>query len=493
MDGIPQPVPLVQRLPVELLTKIFSVHRKFFKPPFREADEQGYGNARYPDEVSRLAHSDLLALGRVCSQWHAVAIKTPALWSDVELNPVLWEKGSVSPVVLELLRRALERSANAPLDLLITHNPSAEPPPASVLALLSAESKRWRTFRGPVFLFDVHGRLGHLEQLHIETSSSISPSPAFFGALPSLRSLSVPVSNAMLETVVSAGILFEHLTRCAFRFTLPDHGRLVSKTLPFATALPPGADLLLFFDLTEADSTMVEIPLSTLQISSLTLEIECSDNHKTIGAIFARLVLPRLASLSLVSHTYTDFMNVYPVAWPHNTFCELSARSGFATTLLDLNLYDVKIGRDDLLKCLRRLPALERLALSDHVSDHGRAMYLLDDNLFRALTMHGGETESKDDDTAPLVPRLRALRLRSGFKPRGFTDHVFAAFIVSRVRGMSSSGDSPAQLLLPVFDVSIKAVEDYYRNIDPKAAAGLEKYIASGELAFEWGYLYYDI
>ncbi|KAJ7154060.1 hypothetical protein C8R46DRAFT_808430, partial [Mycena filopes] len=69
--------------------------------------------------MTTLAHGPILTLSQVCIRWHSVALGTPSLWNDIVLNGVLWATPECFDLAMRVLRFALERSANHPLDLTV--------------------------------------------------------------------------------------------------------------------------------------------------------------------------------------------------------------------------------------------------------------------------------------------------------------------------------------------------------------------------------------
>ncbi|KAJ7112278.1 hypothetical protein C8R44DRAFT_632194, partial [Mycena epipterygia] len=78
----------VRRLPSELLVEIFALCNISFAPVFEKVD---IDSASLEIEMSRLAHSSLLTVSQVCARWHSITMGTSVLWSNLQLDSVLWQ------------------------------------------------------------------------------------------------------------------------------------------------------------------------------------------------------------------------------------------------------------------------------------------------------------------------------------------------------------------------------------------------------------------
>ncbi|KAJ7649027.1 hypothetical protein DFH06DRAFT_944798, partial [Mycena polygramma] len=87
----------VRRLPSEILAEIFALCWDSFTPFMEDVD---CDSVSLPTEIARLAHAPLLNLSRVCVRWHNIALGTPALWSRIELEAILW---TAAPSRLEVI------------------------------------------------------------------------------------------------------------------------------------------------------------------------------------------------------------------------------------------------------------------------------------------------------------------------------------------------------------------------------------------------------
>ncbi|KAJ7112155.1 hypothetical protein C8R44DRAFT_932753 [Mycena epipterygia] len=127
----------IRRLP---FVEIFALCSAEFTPTFTDGPALGL----FPLQIAfmRLAHGPRRALSRVCTRWHGVAMGTPALWTRLDLDTVLWRTPAFTRTATVLLVGALERGGNSLLTVELTLDEHFPPTPA--LALLTAHSARWQ-------------------------------------------------------------------------------------------------------------------------------------------------------------------------------------------------------------------------------------------------------------------------------------------------------------------------------------------------------------
>ncbi|KAJ7078818.1 hypothetical protein C8R43DRAFT_1083295 [Mycena crocata] len=130
----------------------------------------------------------------ICHRWRAVALATPALWADIQINLENW----TSPGREQLLRTALERSGSGPLHIDISALSTASSTEA--FDLLMAASHRWKdaTLNVPATLYSRMTALGiespaleHLRMHLVFSDTSEVPHGiiGFVEAAPVLRTL----------------------------------------------------------------------------------------------------------------------------------------------------------------------------------------------------------------------------------------------------------------------------------------------------------------
>ncbi|KAJ7476761.1 hypothetical protein FB451DRAFT_1243897 [Mycena latifolia] len=417
--------PPIHRLPSELLVVIFASCWSSFTPAFQDTN----GAATFEVEISRLAHAPLLELSRVCGRWHTIAIGTPSLWNEIQLDGVLWS----SPIpkqanALRLLQLALERGGNSPLTLMIRNDYDAVAY-GPALDLLAAHSERWQAaaFGCPLDIFTglaaAKGKLSRLEYLEIhlwdgeDNSTDLS---SIFEVAPRLQDLTfgdcspLAMSNFPLAQLswLACLSLFPHDIPTVVSWT-PRLGHAAELRLQFSLILQLPSDTL------DLDIAPVTSDLASLYIEVMD-PFHPPHSSQALGSIFRALTLPCLNKLELESKEYPHF----PLTWSHAPFISMCTRSSFDAHLQSLDIYDVHISHADLLECLSCLPSLERLAISDHqlVADDGVAEVLITNALLAQLTL--------SPDSPDLIPRLRSISCQSLLQ---FDDSAFLAFVLSRV------------------------------------------------------------
>ncbi|KAJ7077698.1 hypothetical protein B0H15DRAFT_1003496 [Mycena belliarum] len=413
----------IHTLPSELLAEIFALCWHAFTPSFPDTHD----SVSIEVEIRRLAHAPLLELSQVCSRWHAIAVGTPSLWSDICLDSVLWRPALRNPTrVTTLLKAALERGGNASIILTI-RNDFDSLPPALVVALLVAHSERWKKLAigcdGPVLaLFSgIAGRLSRLDYLEIYVSEEGPEDMTVFEVAPRLTDVTYSGDSAS----ALGRFPLEQLWCLTCMALTPLELPII---ISLARRLPSAGELRLQFSLVDQPSDealQYDIPPVTSDIGILFVEVVDPfypfHSEQTLGGLFESLTLPSLDKIELESSEYPRLL----LTWPQESFLALSARSSFDAHLRVLEIYDVHITHGELLACLSGLSSLERLAISDHqtvATGGGIASHLITDALLARLTLAPGSSE--------LVPRLRSASFQSLLR---FADSAYLAFVLSRV------------------------------------------------------------
>ncbi|KAJ7197360.1 hypothetical protein GGX14DRAFT_667838 [Mycena pura] len=377
----------ISRSPPELLIEIFSYNASVI-PDF---DTKQLWTA-----LDRLANVGLLTLSQVCSRWHSLVLDTPALWSSLHLNGVLWRTRRSLLKTIPLLSAALERSKNAPLSVKIVETHSGRGTMTthhSVFQLLAQHSRRWRTadffFAESPLDMDLSclkGKLPLLQSL-VFINGTMSPCPHtvdFFVGAPLLKSLTF-FMGAFDATFVPVPQL-TYLACCAM--TATDTTSIFS----LASKLPRDAWLYLALGYgpnTWPAYTTQSTPLYRLAISRLKIY---QDPHMQkaslpLAQIFESITLPSLKKLEL---TYNRPLFLQ---WPHEQFHQLCERSAFPQCLRVLCIGNLHIPERELIQVLSALHALEHLEIS-YKRANGQFKFsntyssdrLITDNVLRALT-----------------------------------------------------------------------------------------------------------
>ncbi|KAJ7894981.1 hypothetical protein B0H14DRAFT_2682397, partial [Mycena olivaceomarginata] len=338
---------LVQRaeIPTEILVEIF----KMCWEAFVSTIGPGAGGMSLAGEMSRLAHAPLLTLSQVCIRWHTIALGTPALWCDIDVEAILWADPLHVDNNMNLLRAALERSGNHPLSVSIS-NECAAIPHVPAYDLISRHSERWETvvfecrFSDLLPLSGIKGRLPNVENLHIYFRALET-----FRDLPRLRRIDFcPIAGRSL-----AQLPWEQLNDVeCWEFRLHGNESVIPTILP---RLSRGATFCLAFSWLDQD-VETDQPLEGPSVRSdiAVLVIQVSDFSPTIAPttlefLLATLTLPLLHEfVFVVQHRYSDL----PFLWPHSQFLSLADRSSFHSHLHTLHIYHVTVSDAELLQAL---------------------------------------------------------------------------------------------------------------------------------------------
>ncbi|KAK7055723.1 F-box domain-containing protein [Favolaschia claudopus] len=426
----------VSRLPAELLVEIFGLCWKGFEPHFgdiksptgREDSEESQPSlttATFETEITRVAHAPLLIVSRVCTAWRAVAVGTPSLWCEIELDTVLFDTSRHIQTATQLLALQLARSGDSLITVDLTELGSDDPFPESVLDILMNNMARCRSLACSMPSFNAlcpnPEQLRRLHSLWIHTAVGDEESLEPLALLPHLSCLTTP-GRRLVDNLECLPI--GNLERSHSRPTLAQE---MPKVLAFARNLPRGAlfhlELWLFGDpqlwtVLAFQPTIAAIGILYIKFSH---EFELLEAQIALGTIITHLTLPNLQRFEVESQNYPRL----PVIWPHPEFLALSARSDFHAHLRELEIYEVQLTETQLLECLSELHALERLAISDHqlVDDGGVDQLLITDGLFSKLSYAPG--------SLCLVPRLSSLGFQTLLR---FDDNALLALAVSRLQ-----------------------------------------------------------
>ncbi|KAJ7696701.1 hypothetical protein B0H17DRAFT_1052770 [Mycena rosella] len=415
----------VRRLPSEILAGIFAQCQIPSELPDSEARS-----------LADLAQAPLLVLSQVSSRWHEIALCTPTLWDTIKLYSFdLWSTDNMIEQSMTLLRVALDRGANSPLNLEICTLGSMYSLDYTLpLQLLAQHCERWKTvsllctYSALRHLSGIRGKLPLLETLQImyDTSDPLD----LFDDAPTLRTFLVAGPAPL--TVVNTHLAQLHMIGC-----LGHEPPQLPLTVSFMSRMPHGTHFRLEFFLrnsTDEEVLDMHIPPTASNIARLSMEVrDYFDSRygvQTLDSIFTALTLPHLLELSFRSEQYPYSL----MHWSHPAFLGLSTRSAFHTHLQSLHLSHVVITESELVESLATLPLLQRLSISDHQiirvrRDEGTSQtyavdaLLITDSLFAKLTLNA--------NSPPLVPHLRVLTCQSRLQ---FDDNIYLEFLLSRRR-----------------------------------------------------------
>ncbi|KAJ6479501.1 hypothetical protein C8R47DRAFT_608140 [Mycena vitilis] len=448
----------IRRLPVEILAEIFT----FCDSPsaaqlagLRDEDVVSINAA-----LSLLAHAPLLSASQVCARWHEIVIGTPKLWGTIHLDGVLWATPARTEKMMDVLQAVLQRGGNRPLSVTVMGCGIQPHPPA--LELLAAHSERWQLVRLAGMVFDLRslsaakGKLPRLQTLSVwgelQCLDVFDCAPlldvAEFGCTPLCWSeLSTLPVNQLLSLLCLEPVGYPATT-----------GLGLLPSLNILPHLQPSAEFRLRLALCNPHQSW-EDPVSriTSNISTFSVEFDHGFSPANVGPACAKLIdsltLPGLDLLEIGSDQFPH--PTLPVPWPQAEFLALAARSEFHTHLKALHLWHVAVTEADLLACLAALPALERLAISDHQcgAEDASEHLLVTDSLFAALT--------SKPDTPSLVPRLGSFGCQSLLK---FDDNVYLDFLLSWVQ----PGEE--------FGMDIWWLPGHYRELDSRIRKAVSRW-----------------
>ncbi|KAF7375348.1 hypothetical protein MSAN_00422000 [Mycena sanguinolenta] len=479
----------INRLPAELFVEIFAHCWRSFTPRFddiyapsrSEEHQDDSTTASFNTEVARLAHAPLLAVSQVCMKWRSIAMGTPSLWCDIELDTILWDTHIHRATAVALLESTLIRGGNSPLNVSLTEGEHAFPAP--VFTLLAAHSQRWETFSCPSYFLDafsdIHGKLPRLRRLHLYAGEEEPGSLDVWSSMPNLTSL-VLVGEIFTYDRHTLPLAQLRQLECT---TIERYD--TENAISLMPLLPSAAEFRLAIQLIDNPPDWSQMASVTSNISTFYLHLmeDFDTEHSLVvlQCILNALTLPCLTLFELESCEYPRC----PLLWPHHAFLTLCARSSFDSTLRTLEIYDVHITEAQLLECLSHLPSLERLAISDHQpvapisarAGVGADEVLVTDTLLVKLT------RTADSDAPSLVPCLSSLGCQTLMR---FDDRVLLALAVSRISDDSDGGQAQSATGSRHFSIELSWLPNHERKIDETVLARLDslKIITNRRFAF---------
>ncbi|KAJ6537739.1 hypothetical protein B0H19DRAFT_1240465 [Mycena capillaripes] len=462
----------IRRLPSEILVEIFGLCWESFRPAMDELDSD---TISLQTEMARLAHAPLLTVSQVCARWHSIALGTPALWGRIDLEAVLWTAPAHLDTVMELLRSALERSANHPLAVTVSNDAEVVPPHLPAFELLVQHSERWQTatficpFSDLGCLAGVKAKLPKLTILRLYCWGSPDAARALenFQIIPCLKRIDLHADKTNIAS-------FSHLPWELV--TEVRSGEMTREEPSVLTAfimgrLSPGTALNLRLSLHRQDPENdfpSDVSSITSNIAALTFRVSnfspiCA--RKTLEAFLRNLTLP---SLSEMTFLVADRRPHLPLPWPHSQFLSLAERSSFHAHLHILYLDHVTMSETELLQCLAALPALKLLSIADHLQlplDGSFEQVLVTDTLLSALI--------RTPDSSCLVPQLNLFNCRSMLR---FDDNVLLNCLLSR-RLHGPPGSEP-------FEWGLWWLPGHQRELDLSVSARIEELRVENEVWF---------
>ncbi|KAJ7614176.1 hypothetical protein FB45DRAFT_1111310 [Roridomyces roridus] len=424
----------IRSLPNETLLNVFLHATAGIFPTLLE---HPFPNLSLQTELERIANAPLLALSRVCSRWHTIAVGTSTLWSHLHMHGIT-ERALEQTIAL--LTNHLERSQNAPLLVLFKGETfDRHPPHPRIFNLLAQYSHRWETAHFICSLKGVdtsalRGRLPCLKyftvacEVRLQHCKPVMPLD-FLGTAPCLTRIVAPAPSLLhSETLRTIRGQVNNLSL----IVLPLHDELHT-ILRLASELPDAAQLYLCFDLDPSilpqnwDPALL-LPSITSSLKVLGCRV-CSAGvqpaphqlNSVLSQLFDSLTLPNLEGLDLGYEAYPKFTLSWAPA-QHSALLGLCDRSAWGRCLKTLRVSQVRVSEQQLMEILSLLGLLEGLEVGDLPSDE--EMPLVTDSLLRAMIRENSGQQIQ------LVPRLAHLVCISRL---AFTPKLFSDFVVSRL------------------------------------------------------------
>ncbi|KAJ7065468.1 hypothetical protein C8F01DRAFT_1125697 [Mycena amicta] len=415
----------IRCLPEDILLQIFA---QYAYSTSIDGNDKG-------SDLARAVGAPVQALSHVCAFWRAIILRTPTLWTFLDITAIhaaASKSKAVEETIADLVELSLVRSQGASLEI-----------------------RSQRVSRGSLEILPVY--LPSCKQLHITTLHHVEDMQYLatnaINNVPLLRSFRLALSAvpdpirvnntlawmataAELKNVSVSGTLIhaipmpclERLTSLTCTVYLSELNASVS----VLSALPSSVHYSLVFyptnfpsrpgalDAIRISETISQITRLTLAAGSLQKAHAMDQTTTVFGKVMSSLTLPNLQAISFEKAASNDIQAPLPLPWPHTEFLRLALRSSFVDHLLDLDLLGVSIALHELNDCLRTLVSLENLALSDR----SQSSPLISTSLLRMLSV-----SQIPSNQQPLVPHLRILRLHSSLQ---FDDSALCDFLRSR-------------------------------------------------------------
>jgi hypothetical protein len=420
-------VPPMNRLPIELVTKIF-IHCLPDKP------------------VSPDRHRAPLLLGQICKHWRTMALAMPLLWRTIRArissDPDILER-QVAWIELWLLR-----SSECPLVInlhLLSRSHSHQ-----VLDVVICHAHRWQdvslhlTLSSLRHLAPIQGRLFELRRLclqspklwHLYATGWEMPFEPIctFKAAPNLREVDISFGSVRFD------LPWTQLIRARFGCHVPDCAEHIRRAPNLVQCTLGGCWM----------NSDVGVPDRIVVSQIVTLHLE-ETYQSGVETIFQYVTLPVLRDLSISFRDGT--------VWPHSSYVTFLLRS--RCRIERLALIGATMAYQELISLLQGLPSIVELHILwvDTTVAEGYQP-IVDDNFLRLLTCN------ESLDTPVLLPKLQAIMLWGSLR---FDDQSLVNMIQTR-------------LLKPPPGVACFAYVGlyYHREWDEGAIKRLESFQASG-------------
>jgi hypothetical protein len=411
-----------------------------------------------------------LLFGRVCTAWRSVSLSTAALWSSVHVAVNVVEpffpgmtvdNDYVNPATLERcqsLQTWLHRAGHCPLSISLFFPSRFQEKLQPFMDVIMPYSHRWKALKLTQVTHEQLPGLWSLcpedvpllEVLEISDHRWVEePDPdslRFFRIPPNLRNIALDYSNSHMNIPVCS---WDRITSLRLGSQMSFFNLGPSQTMDLLAqcvnlqtcrlSLPTHSDVV---HNAPSKSVLWQITLShlhTLSVDALVL----SNIPLNMASILDHLTLPALQSLTIGGVSMFDDNNpgmATPTLLDTMLILEkLLVRSSCA--LQELCIRDVLQDLNALLRCLRRLPDLERLDL-DRLS-----LDLVDtSNLIPFLTELVASASSPGP---PLCPKLHHLGLINWDVDTGPDTHLFLKTLIE------SRCQNPPHKVPPLLSVEV--------------------------------------
>ncbi|KAJ7929200.1 hypothetical protein B0H13DRAFT_940267 [Mycena leptocephala] len=410
----------IRRIPPELIAEIFMHSIALEAQAFRISDSDSdsyYGSERIGGGenyyiVTPRVHKPPLIFGEICHEWRVIALSTPRLWNSITLKCTR----SLMQTNLILCETWVKRAGNLPLSFRL-HRPAGFKSAKlklcnKLIQSIVGYAHRWRWLDLDGFPASVYQILEDLlpgSTPELEYLSVIhTPEPTEVGSLNSWRAFrSAPkLHDLYFDYIGAVGVDTERPTFPWSQLTRIDVGDCSPRDCLQILAQALAATFCIFhltFDVPSLQTPFIHPQLETLKI----------DSNVAMQAFWSTITCSALSTLSIELHGLGGMGN--------QDLPQFIARCGGA--IEDCTLHQSGITDTEFIACLRQMPRLRHLS----VSDYGRDTFT--NTVGRALTL--ASPTAMEDSPPPLVPQLESLSLAGG---RLCSDKCLTRMLVSRVR-----------------------------------------------------------